>query len=133
MKVMTLRAPAGLDMLHLEDHADPGQPGPGMIRVALHGSSLNFHDLGVVTGQIPTAANRVPLADGAGTVEQIGDGVTDFAVGDLVVSCFFPDWHTGAPTLGDFSRTPIAPNTQPVTPIPALPCSDRPARWAPRW
>ena len=106
MKVMTLRAPAGLDRLHLEDRADPGQPGPGMIRVGLHGSSLNFHDLGVVTGQIPTAADRVPLADGGGTVEQVGEGVTDFAVGDSVVSCFFPDWQTGAPTLGDFSRTP---------------------------
>ena len=52
MKAMTLRSPAGLDRLTMEDRVDPGQPGPGEIRVALHGSSLNFHDLGVVLGRM---------------------------------------------------------------------------------
>jgi NADPH:quinone reductase-like Zn-dependent oxidoreductase len=106
VKAIALRTPAGLDRLVAEDRADPGEPGPGEIRVALHGSSLNFHDLGVVTGRMPSADGRIPLADGAGTVEAIGTGVTEFAVGDPVVSCFFPDWQDGAPTVGDFSRTP---------------------------
>ena len=106
MKAMVLRAPAGLDRLALEDRPDPGAPGPGAIRVALHGSSLNFHDLGVATGRMPSADGRVPLADGAGVVEAVGAGVTEFAPGDAVVSCFFPDWQDGAPTVGDFRRTP---------------------------
>ncbi|MBU2342568.1 MAG: NAD(P)-dependent alcohol dehydrogenase, partial [Alphaproteobacteria bacterium] len=106
MKAMTLRSPAGLDRLILEDRVDPGQPGPGEIRVALHGSSLNFHDLGVVLGRMPTEDGRIPLADGAGVVESVGPDVTEFAPGDLVVSCFFPDWQDGTPTIGDFSRTP---------------------------
>jgi NADPH:quinone reductase-like Zn-dependent oxidoreductase len=106
MKAMTLRSPIGLDSLRTEDRPDPGAPGPGAIRVALHGSSLNFHDLGVATGRMPTADGRVPLADGAGTVEAVGEGVTEFAPGDMVVSCFFPDWLDGAPTVGDFNRTP---------------------------
>ena len=106
MKVITLRSPVGLDTLRSDERADPGDPGPGMIRVAIHGSSLNFHDLGVVTGKMPSEDGRVPLSDGAGIVERIGDGVTEFAVGDHVVSCFFPDWQAGPPTIGDFSRTP---------------------------
>lgn len=106
MKTMTLNWPTGLDRLLLEERADPGDPGPGEIRVALHGSSLNFHDLGVATGRMPTADGRIPLADGAGFVEAVGNGVTEFMVGDPVVSCFFPDWQDGAPTVGDFSRTP---------------------------
>ncbi|MBU1756691.1 MAG: NAD(P)-dependent alcohol dehydrogenase, partial [Alphaproteobacteria bacterium] len=106
MKAMALRSPAGLDRLILEDRVDPGQPGPGEIRVALHGSSLNFHDLGVVLGRMPTEDGRIPLADGAGVVESVGPDVTEFAPGDLVVSCFFPDWQDGTPTIGDFSRTP---------------------------
>lgn len=106
MKAMALRAPIGLDRLAMEDRRDPGEPGPGEIRVALHGSSLNFHDLGVATGRMPAADGRIPLADGAGTVEAIGPGVGEFAVGDMVVSCFFPDWQDGPPTVGDFSRTP---------------------------
>jgi NADPH:quinone reductase-like Zn-dependent oxidoreductase len=106
MKAMTLRSPAGLDRLTLEERADPGDPGPGEIRVALHGSSLNFHDLGVATGGMPTADGRIPLADGAGVIEAIGAGVTQFKPGDMVVSCFFPQWQDGTPTVGDFQRTP---------------------------
>jgi NADPH:quinone reductase-like Zn-dependent oxidoreductase len=106
MKAMALRSPGGLDRLIIEDRTDPGDPGPGEIRVALHGSSLNFHDLGVATGRMPTADGRVPLADGAGVVEAVGDGVVEFAPGDAVVSCFFPDWQDGTPTVGDFRRTP---------------------------
>lgn len=106
MKAMTLQTPIGLDRLTLQDHPDPGLPGAGEIRVALHGSSLNFHDLGVATGRMPTADGRIPLADGAGIVEAVGDGVADVAPGDTVVSCFFPDWQDGPPIAGDFSRTP---------------------------
>ena len=106
MKVMTLRHPSGLNNLRMEERPDPGQPGPGMIRVALHGSSLNFHDLGVVTGRMPSADGRVPLSDGGGVVEAVGKGVTEFGIGDHVVSCFFPDWQDGKPTVGDFRRTP---------------------------
>ncbi|MCD2323365.1 NAD(P)-dependent alcohol dehydrogenase [Sphingomonas sp. IC-56] len=106
MKAMVLQAPMGLDRLMLEDRPDPGTPGAGEIRVRLHGSTLNFHDLGVATGQMPAQAPRVPLADGGGVVEAVGEGVTEFAAGDAVVSCFFPDWEDGTAQIGDFSRTP---------------------------
>lgn len=106
MKAMTTGSPATLDTLRFTECDDPGQPGRGEIRVALHGSSLNFHDLGVVTGRMPASAGRVALADGGGVVEAVGDGVTEFAPGDQVVSCFFPDWQDGPATIGDFSRTP---------------------------
>ncbi|WP_341207219.1 NAD(P)-dependent alcohol dehydrogenase [uncultured Sphingomonas sp.] len=106
MKAMVVHAPAALETLRLEDRPDPGAPGPGEIRVKLHGSSLNFHDLGVVTGRMGAADGRVPLADGAGIVEAVGAEVSEFAEGDHVVSCFFPDWQNGAPTIGDFRRTP---------------------------
>ena len=106
MKVMALRQPGGLDRIVCEDRLDPGQPGPGEIRVALHGGSLNYHDLAVASGQAKAADGRILLADGAGLVESVGDGVSEFAVGDMVVSCFFPDWQSGAPEIPDFSRTP---------------------------
>lgn len=106
MKIIALQSPGGLDRLVVQDRADPGQPGPGEIRVALHGSSLNYHDLGIVLGKMPSEDGRIPLADGAGVVEAVGQGVTEFATGDLVVSCFFPEWQDGTPTIGDFSGTP---------------------------
>ena len=106
MKAMALQPPIGLDRMRLEDRPDPGAPAAGEIRVALHGSSLNFHDLGVATGRMRTADGRIPLADGAGVIEAVGQGVTEFQPGDMVVSCFFPDWQDGKPTVGDFHRTP---------------------------
>ncbi len=106
MKIIALQSPGGLDRLSVSERADPGQPGPGEIRVALHGSTLNYHDLGIALGKMPSDDGRVPLADGAGLVEAVGEGVTEFAVGDMVVSCFFPGWQDGTPTVGDFSNTP---------------------------
>ncbi len=106
MKAITLRRPGGLDHLERTEIADPGAPASGEIRVRVHASSLNFHDLGVVTGRLPTDDGRIPMSDGAGVVEAIGDGVTEFAVGDAVVSTFFPDWLDGGPTRADFATTP---------------------------
>ncbi|KQN77708.1 zinc-dependent alcohol dehydrogenase family protein [Sphingomonas sp. Leaf62] len=132
MKAVELRAPGGLDRLQLVDRADPGQPGPGEIRVKLQGSSLNFHDYIVASGKSPAEDGRVPMADGAGTVEAVGAGVCDFAVGDLVVSCFFPDWQDGAPTIGDFARTPgdgIDGFAQEVVVLPASAFTLAPKGW----
>ncbi|MFF7709796.1 zinc-binding dehydrogenase [Pseudomonas sp. NPDC007930] len=108
MKAMTLRAPGGLDQLQLQDLPDPGQPGPGHIRVALHGSSLNYHDLLVANGSIPAENGRVLMADGAGVVEAVGAGVSEFKAGDAVVSTFFPHWPAGPAftAVGNFAGTP---------------------------
>ena len=108
---MTIRAvrvgsPANLDNLLPVSADDPGQPGPGQIRVKLAASSLNYHDFAVVTGMIPAAAGRIPMSDGAGTVEAVGDGVTQFKAGDAVVSTFFPDWLDGSPPATAFRGVP---------------------------
>jgi len=106
MKAMTVSGPGGLEKLKLVEIAEPGLPGPGEIRVAVHGSSLNFHDYIVCSGQSPVAEGRIPLADGAGVVTAVGPGVTEFTVGDKVVSCFFPDWQDGPPAIAGFQSVP---------------------------
>jgi NADPH:quinone reductase-like Zn-dependent oxidoreductase len=106
MKAIVLRSPGGLERLELIEMPDPGSPGPGEIRVRLHASSLNFHDYLVALGRIRTADGRIPMSDGAGVVEAVGDGVSEFTVGDDVISCFFPAWQDGPPAVGDFSTVP---------------------------
>lgn len=106
MQAIQLREPGGLDKLEVVELAAPGEPGPGEIKVRLHASSLNFHDYAVVAGMIPTEQNRIPMSDGAGVVEAIGEGVSEFAVGDRVVSTFFPHWLEGPARVGDFRTTP---------------------------
>ena len=99
-------SPASLDTLLPATAEDPGQPGPGQIRVKLAASSLNYHDFAVVSGMIPAAAGRIPMSDGAGTVEAVGEGVTQYKIGDLVVSTFFPEWIDGAPPASAFRGVP---------------------------
>lgn len=106
MKAIRVAKPGGLDNLQLVDLPNPGDPGPGEIRVRVHASSLNFHDYAVVAGFIPTADGRIPMADAAGVVEAVGPGVTEFSVGDRVVSGFFPTWLEGPAMVGDFTTTP---------------------------
>ncbi|MCM0612918.1 NAD(P)-dependent alcohol dehydrogenase [Marinobacter sediminum] len=106
MKRITLSEPGGLEQLHLDNGPEPGEPGPGEIRVRLHASSLNFHDYAVVSGAIPTKNGRIPMADGAGVVEATGEGVSEFKVGDHVVSTFFPHWLDGPAPIDNFSTTP---------------------------
>ena len=106
MKAITLAAPGGLDRLKLVELREPGSPAAGEIRVRLHASSINFHDYAVARGFIPSADGRIPMADGAGVVEAVGTEVTEFTVGDSVVSVFSPWWQDGRPVIADFSKTP---------------------------
>ena len=99
-------SPASLDTLLPATMEDPGQPKAGEIRVRLQASSLNYHDFAVVCGMIPAAAGRIPMSDGAGVIEAVGDGVTQFKTGDLVVSTFFPEWIDGTPPATAFSGVP---------------------------
>lgn len=106
MKAMQLSAPGGLN--HLQLTTLPAAPAPqaGEIQVRIHASSLNYHDLLVATLPHAAADGRIPMADGAGLVTAVGAGVTEFAVGDAVVSTFFPQWLSGKHVPSDFKRVP---------------------------
>lgn len=106
MKAIQIQAPASLDTLTLVDLPDPVAPGHGEITVRLRASSLNYHDYAVVKGMIPTADGRIPMSDGAGEVTAVGAGVKGFAVGDAVVSTFFPLWLDGQPPVDGFVNVP---------------------------
>lgn len=107
MPIKTVYVPpgGGLDRLVLKT-SEPRDPGPGELVVRIHASSLNFHDLGVVSGTMGPTETRIPMSDGAGEVIALGPGVSEFAVGEHVVSTFFPDWQDGLPQAAGFRRTP---------------------------
>ena len=105
MQAIQLSQPGGLDNLIVTE-VESRDPGPGEIRVRNHASSLNFHDYAVVVGLIPTEDKRIPMSDGAGVVEAVGEGVTAFTVGDKVMSVFFPNWESGEPRMEWMSDVP---------------------------
>ncbi len=82
--------------LRAAERPDP-MPGPGEVLVKTSAASLNYRDLMMLRGhynpRLPLP--RIPLSDGVGTVEAMGPGVEDVAVGDRVISCFFQRWADG--------------------------------------
>lgn len=105
MKVAAVQQPGGLDKIVIENRDDP-IAGPGQILVKIKANSLNFHDFAVVSGMMPIQDGRIPMSDGAGTVAAVGEGVTEFAVGDSVLSLFFPAWKDGGPELAKLIGVP---------------------------
>lgn len=104
--IRTGAAPSTLDALTLVDLAEPPAPGPGEITVCVRASSLNFHDYAVVAGMIPAPQGRIPMSDGAGEVIAIGEGVSEFTVGDTALSLFFPEWNDGPPSPAQMGKVP---------------------------
>lgn len=74
--------------------------------VRLHANSLNYHDFAVVSGMWGPVEPRIPMADGAGEVIAVGSNVTEFRLGDAVVSTFFPTWIAGQPLVEGFATVP---------------------------
>jgi len=105
MRALNIR-PGGLDALAIVEIDEPREPSVGEIRVRIHASSLNYKDLFLASGRRPLPEGRVPLADAAGAVDAVGPDVTEFAVGDSVVSCFFPDWKDGPEPAEGPGRNP---------------------------
>jgi NADPH:quinone reductase-like Zn-dependent oxidoreductase len=81
-------------------------PKAGEITVRIRASSLNYHDYAVVSGMWPPRVPRIPMSDGAGEVVAVGEGVNEFAIGDHVVSTFFPGWQEGQPEIDDMGTVP---------------------------
>jgi NADPH:quinone reductase-like Zn-dependent oxidoreductase len=106
MKVVRIGNPPSLESLTLTDAPDPSQPGRGEILVGLKASSLNYHDYIVCKGMAGPRDGLIPMSDGAGDVLAVGEGVTEFKVGDPVVSTFFPEWLDGEPLDQGFNRVP---------------------------
>ena len=96
MKQIQLKKPGGLDNILFCD-ADVPKPKSNQIVIKIAASSLNYHDLLVALGFIPTEDGRVPLSDAAGEIVEIGSDVKDWKIGDHVMSVCFPNWQNGAP------------------------------------
>ena len=72
------------------DDVEIAPPGPGEVRVRIEASGVCHSDLSVQNGTIPLPTPIVLGHEGAGVVEELGEGVTRLAVGDHVVLSFVP-------------------------------------------
>lgn len=86
MKAVLFHRHGGPEVLQYADFSTP-QPGPGQVLVHLRFAALNRLDLWVREGWpgIRLEYPHIPGADGAGSVEALGPGVTGWHPGDRVV------------------------------------------------
>jgi len=73
----------GPDVLQWDEIELP-PPGPGEVRLRQHAVGLNFVDTYYRSGLYPTPLPSGIGTEAAGVVEALGEGVTDFLVGDRV-------------------------------------------------
>src|SRR5689334_21542381 len=86
MRAAVLPSHGGPDVFEIQERPDPSI-GPGCVRVRVRAAGVNFADLMARQGLYPDAPD-LPSVLGyevAGEVEEVGDGVDQFGVGDKVV------------------------------------------------
>src|SRR3954447_24252436 len=87
MKAMLIRQVGPPELLHMEEVARP-TPGKGEVLVCVHAAGANPLDwklrAGVFALEPDFSLPFIPGFDVAGVVEEVGAGVSDFAVGDEV-------------------------------------------------
>lgn len=82
-KAIRIHATGGPEVLRFED-VEIGRPGPGQARVRHTAIGVNFIDIYFRSGAYPAPLPFTPGNEGAGVVEEVGEGVGDIAVGDRV-------------------------------------------------
>ncbi len=85
MKAIQIHSTGGPEVLQLADLPIP-EPGPGQVLVRLEATGVNFIEVYFRKGVYKASLPITPGSEGAGTVEELGPGVTGFAAGDAVVS-----------------------------------------------
>jgi NADPH:quinone reductase-like Zn-dependent oxidoreductase len=87
MRAVVLTGTGGPEVLQVQEKPDPSV-GPGEVRIAVRAAGINFADTLARVGLYPDAP-KPPCVLGyevAGTVETVGEGVTEHALGDRVIA-----------------------------------------------
>lgn len=85
MNAIQIRETGGPEVLEFTEVPIP-VPGPGQVLIRIEAIGVNFIEIYFRKGQYKTALPMIPGSEAAGTVEELGPGVTSFAAGDAVAS-----------------------------------------------
>ncbi len=125
-KMMAMAATAfSLDAI-VPIELDVPAPKRGEILVKVSAASLNYRDLAVLSGKYIAGLPLplVPASDACGTVVALGEGVSEWKVGDRVAPVYTQGWHDGLPTVQQRTRqtlgAPLAGVLQQYIAVPAL-------------
>jgi NADPH2:quinone reductase len=86
MRAMRVHLPGDPAALQMEEIAAP-EPGPGEVRVKIELAGLNFIDTYQRSGQYKMPLPFTPGSEAGGVVDALGEGVTEFVLGQRVAYC----------------------------------------------
>jgi NADPH:quinone reductase len=110
MKAIQIDETGGPEALKLVELPIP-QPGPGQVLIRVEAVGVNFIEIYFRKGVYKAALPLIPGSEAAGTVEELGPGVTGFAAGDAVAS---------VSVLGSYAEYALVPAAQLVKTPPGL-------------
>lgn len=108
MKAIQICATGGPEVLSLAELPIP-EPGPGQVLMRVEAIGVNFIEIYFRKGVYKAALPMTLGSEAAGTVEELGPGVTGFSAGDTVAS---------VAVLGSYAEYALAPAAQLVK-VPA--------------
>lgn len=102
MNAIQIQTTGGPEVLRVVDLPIP-VPGPGQVLIRVEAVGVNFIEIYFRKGQYKATMPLVPGTEAAGTVEELGSGVTGFKAGDLVAS---------VGVLGSYAEYALVPAAQ---------------------
>ena len=102
MNAIQIQNAGGPEVLELVELPIP-VPGPGQVLIRVEAVGMNFIEIYFRKGQYKATMPLVPGSEAAGTVEELGSGVTGFKPGDSVASCA---------VLGSYAEYALVPAAQ---------------------
>ena len=102
MKAIQIHETGGPEVLVLADLPIP-EPGPGQVLIRVEATGVNFIEIYFRKGVYKAALPLTLGSEAAGTVEELGPGVTGFATGDAVAS---------VSVLGSYAEYALVPAAQ---------------------
>ena len=85
MKAIQIQSTGGPEVLEVVELPIP-EPGPGQVLIRVEATGVNFIEIYFRKGVYKTAFPLVPGSEAAGTVEELGPGVSGIKAGDAVAS-----------------------------------------------
>lgn len=101
MRAIQINKTGGPEVLELVEIPAP-KPEAGQVLVKIAASGVNFIDTYLREGRYPVPLPFVPGQEAAGTIVELGEGVTGFAVGDHVA------WTGVRGTYAEMACAPVA-------------------------
>ena len=83
MQAISIEETGAPSVMRLREVETP-HPAPGEALIAVHAAGVNFADVVMRRGHIPSPLPLIPGVEGAGIVAALGEGVEEVAVGDRV-------------------------------------------------